>query len=178
MPKEEVDRAKRLGWTVPGAFKRAMHRESRRGKKPDYVPWLIMIGISGAMIGAMVFRGEPFLADNWPISVAVSLLLPAALILGVVWISLRGGDVAIISDKGFNHNGMVGATMMIRYWPWDKIVECRLGPVEVDEESFDAITLLTRNGGEYEVALSDKVTYEQVAAALRANGIAVENAPG
>jgi hypothetical protein len=171
-----VDRAKTLAWNEPGAYKRAAFWAARRDRPFDPVPWLIALGISAALIGSAVYRNKPFLADSWPATIAMSVLEPPAFLLVIVWISLRGGDVVIVSENWINRNGTQGAKMVVRYWPWERVTSCELGPVEVDSQRFDALTAHFDDGTRESFALSPKVTPDAAEAAVRANRIAVRRA--
>jgi hypothetical protein len=165
-----ADAPKTLKWTEPGAFKRASRREARRGRGPDPVPWLIAAVLSALMIGAMVARGKPYLADSWPVSVAVALLVPLGMTLGVFWISGLGGDTVLVSAKGINRNGFEGANMKIRFWNWDRIQQCAVRTVEVDGLAFRALVARLDDGETIVFALPDALESDEVARAVRAFG--------
>lgn len=174
MPDQPITASKHLQWSIPGAFKRASAAELHRGKKPDLAPWLIAFGISAALLVNSALKGKPFLADNWPLSIAVALLLPAGFMFGIVWFSNRGGDVAIISEKGINHNGTVGAIMKVRHWPWSAVDRCELATIAVDGKSFRALIAHLHDGSQVSLAIADNISNEKIAATLQANGIQAE----
>jgi hypothetical protein len=146
MPKQTIDSARRLSWNPPKAFKLALFREDRRGRSFDPVPYLIALGLSVLMIGASIYRGKAYVGDSWPLMIGLALVMPLGFMYLLVWLSLRGGDTVIVSEHGINHNGIVGATIVIRFWPWHRFVSCKLETIDVDGEHFDSLVAELNDG--------------------------------
>jgi hypothetical protein len=159
-----------IQWTEPAAYKRERMRKAAAGRGPDYVPWLIALGISAVLIGASVARREPYIAGSWPLTVLFALAIPFGLLLFLRWITGAAGDTVIVSAKGINRNGFEGAAAVVRFWSWDQIDRCSLHTVEVDGAPMRLLFAETGPERGFGFALSAKLDPEAVIRAVEANG--------
>lgn len=161
-----------IRWTEPAAYKRERMRKAAAGRGPDYVPWLIALGISAVLIGASAARREPFIAGSWPLTVLFALAIPFGLLLFLRWITGAAGDTVIVSAKGINRNGFEGTTVVTRFLSWDQIETCSLHTVEVEGRPMRLLFAETGPERGFGFALSPKLDPEAVIRVVEANGTA------
>jgi hypothetical protein len=147
-----------MAWSEPIEFRMAREREAARGRRFDPVPWLIVAGLSAIMIFAMASRGTPGIADSWPISIGVALLLPAGMLLFVKFVSSRTMDRILVSAKGINRNGLRGSTWTIEFWSWDRIDHLVIATREVGGRPFRALVPFDAAGAPLEAFGIDRRT--------------------
>jgi hypothetical protein len=166
---------RRLQWTEPAAYKRERHRKAAAGRPPDYVPWLIALGLTALMIGASVYRREPYVAGSWPLTVLLAIAIPFGLMLFLRWTTSAFGDTVILSEKGINRNGFEGAAAVVRFWPWDRIARCTIHTVEAEGKPLRLLFAHTgadRSGHGF--AIAPAMDPEAVVRTVEANGKACE----